>query len=87
MRIIITSIEPTIIDTSTVESEDFIIAEYIIRYDICFPPRKQTHVIGALRVEVVDNMVIDSKAIIKYLKDLYKPVEDKLNAEPFTFKK
>jgi hypothetical protein len=78
MKIIIDSIKAEVIDTSTVTENDFLIAQWIIRYTVMFPPKKETHISGSLSINILPN----PKFIIDFIKDLYASVDEKLSKEP-----
>ncbi len=78
MRIIIDSIQASVMDTSTNTENDFLITEWITEYTVKFPPLQHTYVSGSLSI----NVPPDPKVIIDFIEDLYKSVDEKLSKEP-----
>ena len=74
MRIIIDSIQASVMDTSTNTENDFLITEWITEYTVKFPPLQRTQVRGVL----TSNVPPTPEAIINFLEDVYKTVDEKL---------
>ena len=80
MRIIINAVDPTIIDASTMSENDVIIADWVVQYEVSFPPLRQTHINGVLKIE--GDILPDLNLVIEYIQHLYNSVEEELKKEP-----
>jgi len=80
MRIKINTVEAIIIDASTMSENDFMIADWVVKYEVSFPPLRQTHIDGVLKIE--SDIFPDLNLIIKYIQHLYNSVEEELKKEP-----
>ena len=52
MKVQIISIKLDVLDSSTKTENDFLIGDYIVDYEVWFPPLKHTHITGQLLIKL-----------------------------------